>query len=106
VKLICCLCQNSFMFIMLYIFHLHTHLTFSSLQRDDIRRFQHNQIERARREKINNWIMVLGRIIDDNSEDDNTNCDSNHTSNKNGEVLSKGGILEKVSSGLQCQMHI
>lgn len=44
---------------------------------------------------------MLGRIIDDNSEDDNTNCDSNHTSNKNGEVLSKGGILEKVIQILQ-----
>lgn len=38
--------------------------------------------------------MVLGRIIDDNSEDDNTS-NNNHT-NKNGEALSKGGILEKV----------
>lgn len=47
---------------------------------------------------------MLGRIIDDNSEDDNTNCDSNHTSNKNGEVLSKGGILEKVNRNL-ARMH-
>lgn len=69
----------------------------SYLQRDDYRRFQHNQIERARREKINNWIMELGKIIDDNSDnsDDNTSTNNNHT-NKNGEALSKGGILEKV----------
>lgn len=38
--------------------------------------------------------MELGKIIDDNSEDDNTS-NINHT-NKNGEALSKGGILEKV----------
>lgn len=105
-KLICCLCQDSFMFLFLsgYFFTLVYISCISFLQRDDIRRFQHNQIERARREKINNWIMVLGRIIDDNSEDDNTNCDSNHTSNKNGEVLSKGGILEKVNRNL-ARMH-
>lgn len=40
--------------------------------------------------------MELGKIIDDNSEDDNTSTNNNH-SNKNGEALSKGGILEKVS---------
>ena len=41
--------------------------------------------------------MELGKIIDDNSDDDNTNSstNNNHT-NKNGEALSKGGILEKV----------
>ncbi|CRL05658.1 CLUMA_CG018694, isoform A [Clunio marinus] len=66
-------------------------------KRDDYRRFQHNQIERARREKINNWIMELGKIIDDNSDnsDDNTSTNNNQ-SNKNGEALSKGGILEKA----------
>jgi hypothetical protein len=68
-----------------------------SFQRDDYRRFQHNQIERARREKINNWIMELGKIIDDNSEDDNTSTNNNHTNKNGGEALSKGGILEKVS---------
>lgn len=41
--------------------------------------------------------MELGKIIDDNSDnsDDNTSTNNNHT-NKNGEALSKGGILEKV----------
>jgi len=69
----------------------------SGKKRDDYRRFQHNQIERARREKINNWIMELGKIIDDNSDDDNTNTNSNNNhTNKNGEALSKGGILEKA----------
>lgn len=68
------------------------------LQRDDYRRFQHNLIERARREKINNWIIQLGKIIDDdNSDDDNTNSNNNHAASKNGgEALSKSGILEKV----------
>jgi hypothetical protein len=41
--------------------------------------------------------MELGKIIDDNSDDDNMNNTSNNNhSNKNGEALSKGGILEKV----------
>lgn len=70
-------------------------VSFCHIQRDDYRRFQHNQIERARREKINNWIMELGKIIDDNSDDDNDNINSSNNS-KNGEALSKGGILEKV----------
>jgi hypothetical protein len=39
--------------------------------------------------------MELGKIIEDNSDDDNTSSNNNHT-NKNGEALSKGGILEKV----------
>lgn len=39
--------------------------------------------------------MELGKIIEDNSDDDNTSTNNNHT-NKNGEALSKGGILEKV----------
>ena len=38
--------------------------------------------------------MELGKIIDDNSDDDNDNINSNNS--KNGEALSKGGILEKV----------
>lgn len=42
--------------------------------------------------------MELGKIIDDNSDsDDNTSTNNNHT-NKNGEALSKGGILEKVKA--------
>lgn len=41
--------------------------------------------------------MELGKIIDDNSDDDNTNTNTNNNhTNKNGEALSKGGILEKV----------
>jgi hypothetical protein len=40
--------------------------------------------------------MELGKIIDDNSEDDNTNTNNNQTNKNGGEALSKGGILEKV----------
>lgn len=43
--------------------------------------------------------MELGKIIDDNSDeddDDNINSNNNQHSTKNGEALSKGGILEKV----------
>jgi hypothetical protein len=46
--------------------------------------------------------VELGKIIDDNSdEDDNINSISNNSQTtaaaKNGEALSKGGILEKAS---------
>lgn len=63
-------------------------------------------IERARREKINNWIIQLGKIIDDDNSDndDNTNSNNNQSaaaSKNGGEALSKGGILEKVKSSLK-----
>lgn len=32
-------------------------------QRDDRRRATHNEVERRRRDKINNWISKLGKII-------------------------------------------
>lgn len=44
--------------------------------------------------------MELGKIIDDNSEEDNTNTNNNLTNKNGGEALSKGGILEKVSDFL------
>lgn len=48
--------------------------------------------------------MELGKIIDDNSEDDNTTSNINHTNKNGGEALSKGGILEKVSELFQREM--
>lgn len=60
---------------------------------------QHNQIERARREKINNLIVELSKKIPDTDESSPQNSGSNTiaTSNgRNGDMLSKGGILEKV----------
>ncbi|NWT07696.1 USF2 factor, partial [Vireo altiloquus] len=33
--------------------------------RDERRRAQHNEVERRRRDKINNWIVQLSKIIPD-----------------------------------------
>uniref|UniRef100_A0A672GUJ7 Upstream stimulatory factor 2-like n=1 Tax=Salarias fasciatus TaxID=181472 RepID=A0A672GUJ7_SALFA len=53
--------------------------------RDERRRAQHNEVERRRRDKINNWIVTLSKIIPDCSVDSRT-----------GAVSSKGGILSKA----------
>ncbi|KAJ4431689.1 hypothetical protein ANN_20291 [Periplaneta americana] len=53
-------------------------------QRDDRRRATHNEVERRRRDKINNWIVKLSKIIPD--------CTAE--SAKTGQ--SKGGILAKA----------
>uniref|UniRef100_A0A673HDZ3 BHLH domain-containing protein n=1 Tax=Sinocyclocheilus rhinocerous TaxID=307959 RepID=A0A673HDZ3_9TELE len=37
--------------------------------RDERRRAQHNEVERRRRDKINNWIVALSKIIPDCSID-------------------------------------
>ncbi|XP_056900807.1 upstream stimulatory factor 2 isoform X2 [Takifugu flavidus] len=52
--------------------------------RDERRRAQHNEVERRRRDKINNWIVTLSKIIPD------CNMDSTKTG------ASKGGILSKA----------
>ncbi|KAE8594313.1 hypothetical protein XENTR_v10019576 [Xenopus tropicalis] len=52
--------------------------------RDERRRAQHNEVERRRRDKINNWIVQLSKIIPD--------CNTEST--KTG--ASKGGILSKA----------
>lgn len=54
-------------------------------RRDERRRATHNEVERRRRDKINNWIMKLGSIIPDTCE----------APSRHGPVdgLSKGGIL-------------
>ncbi|KAM4703272.1 upstream stimulatory factor 2 isoform 3-T3 [Rhinophrynus dorsalis] len=53
--------------------------------RDERRRAQHNEVERRRRDKINNWIVQLSKIIPD------CNTDSSKTG-----AQSKGGILSKA----------
>uniref|UniRef100_A0A671KQ84 BHLH domain-containing protein n=1 Tax=Sinocyclocheilus anshuiensis TaxID=1608454 RepID=A0A671KQ84_9TELE len=58
--------------------HMYTHAT------DERRRAQHNEVERRRRDKINNWIVALSKIIPDCSID----------GTKTG--ASKGGILSKA----------
>ncbi|XP_072166260.1 upstream stimulatory factor-like [Diadema setosum] len=52
--------------------------------RDERRRATHNEVERRRRDKINNWIVKLSKIIPD--------CNTDHS--KQGQ--SKGGILAKT----------
>lgn len=52
--------------------------------RDSARRIQHNEVERRRRDKINNWIVKLSKLVPD--------CAGDHT--KQGQ--SKGGILAKT----------
>nr|1AN4_A Chain A, PROTEIN (UPSTREAM STIMULATORY FACTOR) [Homo sapiens]1AN4_B Chain B, PROTEIN (UPSTREAM STIMULATORY FACTOR) [Homo sapiens] len=56
---------------------------------DEKRRAQHNEVERRRRDKINNWIVQLSKIIPDSSME----------STKSGQ--SKGGILSKASDYIQ-----
>lgn len=55
--------------------------------RDDRRRATHNEVERRRRDKINNWIMKLSKIIPECTSD---------SSKGNFEAQSKGGILAKA----------
>ncbi|XP_054261335.1 upstream stimulatory factor 2 [Macrosteles quadrilineatus] len=55
--------------------------------RDDRRRATHNEVERRRRDKINHWIMKLGKIIPECSQD---------SGKGSFETQSKGGILAKA----------
>lgn len=57
-------------------------------KRDERRRATHNEVERRRRDKINNWIMKLGSIIPDTCE-----APSNNRHGGPVDGLSKGGIL-------------
>uniref|UniRef100_A0A8C1TYF2 Upstream stimulatory factor 1 n=1 Tax=Cyprinus carpio TaxID=7962 RepID=A0A8C1TYF2_CYPCA len=57
--------------------------------RDNKRRVQHNEVERRRRDKINNWIVQLSKTIPDCSVD----------ATKNGQ--SKGWILSKACDYIQ-----
>ncbi len=42
------------------------------VQRDDRRRVSHNEVERRRRDKINNWILKLGKIMPSDSTQNDT----------------------------------
>lgn len=64
--------------------------------RDERRRATHNEVERRRRDKINNWIVKLSKIVPD--------CSQDHT--KQGQLSamvsqSKGGILSKTCDYIQ-----
>ncbi|XP_028325679.1 upstream stimulatory factor 2 isoform X2 [Gouania willdenowi] len=56
--------------------------------RDERRRAQHNEVERRRRDKINNWIVTLSKIIPD--------CNMDSTKTGAMSLQSKGGILSKA----------
>lgn len=58
--------------------------------RDERRRAQHNEVERRRRDKINNWIVQLSKIIPD------CNTESSKTAALSDIQQSKGGILSKA----------
>ncbi|XP_044730219.1 upstream stimulatory factor 1 [Chrysoperla carnea] len=67
----------------------HLNSNSNTKKRDDRRRATHNEVERRRRDKINNWIIKLSKIIPDMSSD---------ITKGNGtfEGQSKGGILAKA----------
>ncbi|XP_012229965.1 upstream stimulatory factor 1-like isoform X2 [Linepithema humile] len=66
-------------------------------KRDDRRRATHNEVERRRRDKINNWIAKLGKIIPEcNPSTTTTGSGSSGEGKTNYETQSKGGILAKA----------
>ncbi|KAK0087864.1 hypothetical protein PV325_013853 [Microctonus aethiopoides] len=66
-------------------------------KRDDRRRATHNEVERRRRDKINNWIAKLGKIIPEcNTSASNNGSGSSGEGKANYETQSKGGILAKA----------
>eukprot|EP00092_Neocalanus_flemingeri_P011114 GFUD01011968.1.p1 GENE.GFUD01011968.1~~GFUD01011968.1.p1 ORF type:complete len:253 (-),score=63.54 GFUD01011968.1:407-1165(-) len=57
--------------------------------RHGTRRATHNEVERRRRDNINNWIMKLGKLIPD--------CNNSSDNSQGGKhAQSKGGILAKA----------
>lgn len=56
--------------------------------RDERRRATHNEVERRRRDKINNWIVKLSKIVPD--------CSADHSKSGQFYSQSKGGILAKA----------
>ncbi|XP_063230233.1 upstream stimulatory factor 1-like isoform X5 [Bacillus rossius redtenbacheri] len=61
-----------------------------TVRRDDRRRATHNEVERRRRDKINNWILKLSKIIPD------CTAESAKSAQVSTEEQSKGGILAKA----------
>ncbi|XP_020721731.1 upstream stimulatory factor 1-like [Bombus affinis] len=61
-------------------------------KRDERRRVTHNEVERRRRDKINNWISKLGKLLPE--------CEQSSTGDgdvkTNFELQSKGGILARA----------
>ncbi|XP_034954760.1 upstream stimulatory factor 1 isoform X2 [Zootoca vivipara] len=65
--------------------------------RDEKRRAQHNEVERRRRDKINNWIVQLSKIIPDCSMENTKSGQLNQSLS----LQSKGGILSKACDYIQ-----
>lgn len=61
--------------------------------RDERRRATHNEVERRRRDKINNWIVTLSKIVPD-CVIEASNAKGNLTQTLNAQ--SKGGVLAKT----------
>ncbi|XP_070160171.1 upstream stimulatory factor 2 isoform X1 [Polyergus mexicanus] len=61
-------------------------------KRDERRRVTHNEVERRRRDKINNWISKLGKLLADCDQNVNKEGDAK----ANFEPQSKGGILARA----------
>ncbi|KZC05260.1 PREDICTED: upstream stimulatory factor 1-like [Dufourea novaeangliae] len=61
-------------------------------KRDERRRVTHNEVERRRRDKINNWISKLGKLLPDYEQTTTGEGDVK----TNFELQSKGGILERA----------
>lgn len=55
------------------------------IKREEKRRVTHNEVERRRRVKINNWISQLKELMDGKS----SNVDSHHTSDSKSQILVK-----------------
>ncbi|KAF5302264.1 hypothetical protein FQA39_LY10303 [Lamprigera yunnana] len=66
-----------------------TAVSSSTKKRDERRRATHNEVERRRRDKINNWITKLSKIIPEN-------VSTEMKGNGHYEGQSKGGILAKA----------
>uniref|UniRef100_A0A8C4NCD5 Upstream transcription factor 2, c-fos interacting n=1 Tax=Eptatretus burgeri TaxID=7764 RepID=A0A8C4NCD5_EPTBU len=78
----------------------------SRTPRDERRRAQHNEVERRRRDKINNWIVQLSKVIPDCSRDHTKTGQPEETSGSPEPPLclpaqSKGGILSKACDYIQ-----
>ncbi|XP_014616930.1 PREDICTED: upstream stimulatory factor 1-like isoform X1 [Polistes canadensis] len=65
-------------------------LVLGAKKRDEKRRATHNEVEKRRRDKINNWIFKLGELIPDNV---NGNGINEGDMKVNSELQSKGNIL-------------
>ncbi|XP_017880154.1 upstream stimulatory factor 1-like [Ceratina calcarata] len=61
-------------------------------KRDERRRVTHNEVERRRRDKINNWISKLGKLLPECEQTPTVEGDMK----TNFELQSKGGILARA----------